>query len=282
MRVLLAVALAAVLSPTAPLGAPPSPVALVACAPGYPGTTAEAQPSLDALAAALARGAGWPEHGVVGVYLPDEQEGLARLARPDAAVALVPAPFFAKHAAALQLTARLAAVGAGAAGPAEVWTLVAGKGRVGSPAALAGFTLASAAGYAPGFVRGALRGWGPLPPDVKIVFSTQVLSTLRRAAAGEPVAVLLDGAQAAALQTLPFAADLEVVARSAPVPGAMVVTVGARLPAQRWRALEAAFVGLPKAPGGPEVLGDLQLSAFVPLDAATRAAAERLAAESGR
>lgn len=261
---------------------PASPVAVIACAPGFPGTTADAQPSMDALAASLARGAGWPAGSVAGSYLPDEQEGLARLARPDAGVALVPAPFFAKHAAALKLTPRLAAVPAGAAGAAEVWALVAAKGRLASPASLAGFTLASTAGYAPGFVRAALDGWGPLPPDVKIVFSAQVLSGLRRAAAGEPVAVLLDATQAASLSSLPFASSLEVVARSAPIPGALVVTVGARLTAPRWRALEQAFLELPRTPDGAAVLAGLQRSAFAPLDASARAALLRLAGGPGR
>lgn len=277
----LAVGVAAGQAPAA-RAAPRSPVAVVACAPGYPGTTADAQPSMDALAAALAGAAGWPAGSVAGVYLPEEQEGLARLARPDAAVALVPAPFFAKHAAALKLTPRLAAVGKTAAGPGETWTLVAGKGRVAAPAGLAGFTLSSTAGYAPGFVRAVLAGWGSLPPDVEIVASGQVLSSLRRAAAGEPVAVLLDGAQAAALPSLPFASSLEVVTRSGAVPGALVVTVDGRLAASRWRALERAFLGLGKAPGGPEALAGLQLSAFVTLDAPARAAALRLAAGAGR
>jgi hypothetical protein len=280
MRVLL-VLLVSALAPALAQSAPAGPLALVACAPGFPGTTAEAQPSMDALATALARGAGWPAGSIVGVYLPEEQEGLARLALPDAGVALVPAPFYAKHAAALKLAPRLAAVGQGASGATEVWTLVARKGRIQAPANLAGFTLASTAGYAPGFVRAVLQGWGRLPPDVKIVFSGQVLSALRRAASGEPMAVLLDGPQAASLQSLPFAPDLEVVARSAPVPGALVVTVDTRLKEPRWHSLEQALVGLASAPDGRDVLSGLQLTAFTPLDAAARAAAERLAREPG-
>ena len=73
------------------------------------------------------------------------------------------------------------------------------------PASLAGFELMSLAGYAPRFVRGpALGSWGKLPGDVKIVFSGAVLSGLRKAAAGEKVALLLDRAQTAALPTLPL------------------------------------------------------------------------------
>ena len=79
---------------------------------------------------------------------------------------------------------------------------------------MAGFTLLSVAGYAPDFVRhSALKGWA-LPADVKIEATGQVLSALRRAAGGEPVAVLLDQTQASALATLPFAAELKAVTES--------------------------------------------------------------------
>ena len=90
-------------------------------------------------------------------------------------------------------------------GPQQRWTLVAKAGRVTGPASMAGFTLLSVAGYAPDFVRhSALKDWA-LPPDVKIESTGQILSALRRVAAGESVAALLDQTQAAALPTLPFA-----------------------------------------------------------------------------
>jgi hypothetical protein len=281
----MATSLAAILLLLASAPAPGRPgrtVTLVAAAPGYPGTTAEAQPSMDALAAAAARAAGWPERSIAGVYLPAEQDGVARLERPDAAVALVTLPFYAKHGSALRLAARLAVVTQGQQLPSEVWTLVAGKGRIASPAALAGFTVASTAGYAPGFVRGVLAGWGPLPDGAQVVQSSQVLSALRKAASGADVAVLLDGAQSAALGSLPFADELEVVARSAPVPSAVVATVGDRLSPARWRALEKALLALPSAPGGGAALEGLRMARFVPLDPGAIAAARQLGAGTHR
>jgi hypothetical protein len=282
MRALVALAqIAAALA-----AAPPAParaaerIVLVACAPGYPGSTAEAQPSMDALAAALARAAGWPADSVAAVYQPTEKEGLAQLARPEAAVALIPLPFFLTHADRLHLAARLQIEQPG--GLTEAWSLVARKGRVGSPAALAGFTVLSIAGYAPGFVRGAPGAWGRIPEGARVAETSQVLSALRKAAAGEDVAVLLDGAQGAALATLPFAADLEVVARSAPLPVALVATVGSRLPAARWRALERAFAALPGDPQGAAALAGVRMVRFAPVDATALAAARRLAAGGAR
>lgn len=271
----LALALALAAGPSL-AAAPAPPLELVVCAPGYPGTTAEAQPSVDALAAALAHASGLQEGALSAVYLNDEAEGVARLRDRRAGVAMVPMPFYVKHARALGLQARLAVVRQGAEGPLETWTLVAKKGRVGSAAALAGFELASIAGYSPEFVRGALAGWGRLPPDVHIIASSQVLSVLRRVAAGENVAALLDAEQSAALATLPFADQLETVARSRPLPGALVATVGARLPARRWSGLEKGLLALASAPDGASALEGVRTQGFAPLPPGTPALVKEL------
>jgi hypothetical protein len=274
------VSLALLFASSVAAAAPPTPVTLVACAPGYPGTTAEAQPRMDALAAAVASGAGLAADGVAAVYAPGEADGLARLARPDAAVALVPLPFLVAHGEAIGLVPRMQVVVAGG-GPTEVWSLVARKGRVRAPTQLAGFAIHSTAGYAPAFVRGALAGWGTVPPTTRIVQSAAVLSALRKSASGEDVAVLLDGAQSAALATLPFSGELEIVARSAPVPTSFVATVGNRLPPARWRALERALAGLGASPEGAAALEALRIARFVAADPAAISAARRLA-DAGR
>ncbi|HEU4383442.1 MAG TPA: PhnD/SsuA/transferrin family substrate-binding protein [Anaeromyxobacteraceae bacterium] len=259
----------------APAIARAGPATLVACAPGYPGTTAEARPSLDALAAALSEAAGWPRDALRAEYHQAERAGVERLSKPDAALAMVPLPFFLKHEAALRLEPRLLVQSEGGS-LLEAWTLVAGKGKVGSAAALQGYTVASLAGYAPDFVRGALGTWGRIPEAAQVTFSAQVLSGLRKAALGEKVALLLDAAQAAALPTLPFAPELEVVARSAPLPAALVCTVRERLPPARWKTLEAAFLALPGRPAGQAALAGVRVVRFAPLDQASLDAARRL------
>jgi len=259
--------------------AEPPRVELVACAPGSPGTTAEAQPSMTALAAALARAAGWPATRLAATYLPTEKEGLARLGAPPLAVALVPLPFLVEHGAALGLTPRLVVEQKGM-GPTETWSLVAKKGRVAGPADLAAFTVSSVAGYAPGFVRGVLGAGWTLPGSTKVVESALVLSALRKVATGGDVAVLLDGPQAAALPGLPFAADLEVVARSAPLPAAVVATVGAGLPAARWAELEKGLLALPGSPEGAAVLDAIRMVRFSAVDPKAIESARRLAGKS--
>jgi hypothetical protein len=249
-------------------------VTLVVCAPGYPGSTAEAQGAMDAFAAAAGAAAGWPAGELGAVYFESEKGGLERLARADAALALAPLPLYLRQREGLRLTPRLQAVMAGGQA-AEPWTLVAGKGLVKHPGDLDGFELVSLAGWSPRFVHGpALGGFGALPAGVRITFSGAVLSALRRAAAGEKVAVLLDGPQAAALATLPFAAGLELVYRSAPLPVSVLATVGARLSEARAQALLAALPRLAASEAGAAALAGLRMSGFVPLDAKALAAAQ--------
>ncbi len=176
-------------------------------------------------------------------------------------LAFVPYPFFVEHAAQLHLTPLVQADVADV-GPAQRWSLVAKTGRVSDAQSMAGYTILSVAGYAPDFVRhSALGGWA-LPADVKIEATGQILSALRRVAAGEPVAVLLDQTQAAALPTLPFAADLKVVTQSPELPVAIVAVVGSRLAAGRARSLQAALLKMGAA-GSVDSLGSLRLHGFV-------------------
>lgn len=251
-----------------------APITIVVCAPGYPGSTAEAQAAMDAFAAAVASAAGWHAGELGAIYFETERGGLDRAGNPDAAVLLVSLPFYLQHRTALGLVPRLQAVQQGGEAN-EPWTLVAAAGTVQAPGDLAGYELSSLAGFAPRFVRGpALSQWGELPPTTSISFSPAVLSALRRAAGGEKVAVLLDRAQAAALPTLPFAGKLAVVARSAPLPVSVLGAVKGRLPAARLKPLEQALLSLPGGQAGAEALAGIRLSGFVVADLGALARAE--------
>jgi hypothetical protein len=235
---------------------------LVFCAPGYPGATGDAQPYLDQFSQVVAAAAGWPKGSLTAVYDPTESGGLTRLAEPAAALAFVPYPFFVAHAQQLHL-APLVQADTTDAGTRQRWQLIAKRGRVKGAASLAGFTLVSTAGYAPAFVTRALSAW-TLPPDVHIESTGQVLSALSRAAAGEPVAVLLDQSGAGALASLPFAGDLESVAQSPELPVAVVAVVGSRLPGARARGLRTALLAVGHDPANTELLASLRLKGFVP------------------
>jgi hypothetical protein len=236
---------------------------LVFCAPGYPGGAGDAQPFVEKFATAAAAIAGWPPGSLAAVYDPTEQGGLAKLGSAEAALAFVPYAFFVQHGAELHLTP-LAQADVAGIGTEERWTLVAKGDAVTGPATLSGYTLLSVAGYAPEFVRhAALHDW-PLPPDVKIEATGQILSALRRVAAGERVVALLDQTQAAAFPTLPFAAQLKAVVQSAPLPVAVFAVINGRLPPALVAALQTGLLKLGHAAGDADVLGQLRLRGFVP------------------
>jgi len=260
-----------------PAQAAPDKQTLVVCSPGSPGSTDEAQPRMDAFAAEISKTAHVP---LAAVYDPSDDGGVSRLKA--AGIGMVSLPFFLQHEQALGLHPRLQVVEKGR--PAlERWALVAQKGKVADAAGLAGFTIATNIAFAPGFIRGpVLGGFGALPADVKIVQSAAVLSALRKAANGDPIAVLLDATQEASLATLPFGAKLEVIAHSLPVAAGVIATIDARMPDATWQALSRSLLGLSKDKAAAETLEAIQLTGFVALDDKALAAARKAFADASR
>ncbi len=252
-------------APASPAPADPKQRVLVACAPGYPGTTAQAQSTMDELARVLGAAAGWPEGWLGAVYHESLAGGVARLRESGAVLALVTLPFFLQEGRRLGLTPRLQAVPE--SGASEIFSLVARRGSVTSAASLDGWEVTGSAGYAPAFVSGPiLASWGTLPRTTRITFAPAALSALRRAADGEKLAVILDAAATTALPSLPFAAELEVVTRSRPLPASFLCTVGKRLTLREIDAVVHALERLPGSAAGAEVLRSIRLSRFQPVD----------------
>ena len=249
-----------------------APRTIVFCAPGYPGDTVQAQPTMDAFAKALAAAAGASAGSLGAIYYETAQPGLDHMQKPDAALALVPLAFYVEYGRQAGLRPRLQVVGDG--GATGIWSLVAKKGSIASPAALAGWEIAGREGYAKSFVLGpALGGYGPLPADIKVTANARSRSLLRRAAAGEKLAVFLDGPGADAIKTLPFAADLEIVARSKPLPASLICTIENHLPSADTEALLKALSRLHERPDAAEVLKTMQVKRFEPVEPAAVPAA---------
>lgn len=264
-------------------GAPPAasttsePVIVIA-APGFPGTTAQAQPTMDLFARTLAGAAGVPASGVATSYYESEAAGIAALGRPSTRYALVPLPFYLKHGESSRLTPRLL-VDEGA-GTTQTWSLAAARGQAPNAGALAGWEILGTPGYAPAFVRLALADWGQLPAEVRITAASGILSALRRASGGGKVAVLLDREQAKALPTLPFAASLEIVTTSRPLPSTLFCTVGAPGAGKRDPVIET-LPRLHESKEGAAALAAMRMARFVPLDPGLLAPIRAAYAEAG-
>lgn len=254
-------------APVTTLSAAEPQLSVIVCAPGYPGTTETAQPTMDAFAHSVATAARWKNGGLAAEYFQTLEGGLARLAEDDAALALVDLPFYLTHRDALGLKALLQVTPA--SGAAERYSLVARRGALAGPQSLAGWEVHGMQGYAPRFVRGVLLAdWGPLPDSAEIRFTSRIVSSLRRAAAGENVAVLLDAAQAAALSRMPFAEDVETVVQSPPLGSSVLCSVGGRLSPEATAALIPALTNLSGTAEGRTVLESMRMRAFQEVDRA--------------
>ncbi|NKB87781.1 MAG: PhnD/SsuA/transferrin family substrate-binding protein [Acidobacteria bacterium] len=243
-----------------------APLRLVACAPGYPGTTEQAQPTMDEFARLIEAAADWDAGTLAAEYHEDEVGGLARLRDPDTQVALVPLPLFFKYEAELGLRPIAQTLGPGGTAH-ERWSLVASTGRVKGPGDLEGWTIAGVPGYADSFVRGnLLRDWGALPKTATIEFTPRVLGALRRAMQGDDVAVILDRSQVEAMDSLPNAADLEVIATAPEMSMGLVVSVGDRLDADTSEALRRALLRVHHDAQFGELLEMVRINSFGPVD----------------
>lgn len=243
------------------------PAMLVVCAPGYPGSTEQAQPTMDEFSAHTSQVSGWSEAALGAVYYNDLAEGLARLEQADAVLALVPSPFYLEYADRLDLRPILEAVSVERS--PETWTLVTGKGAVSGPESLDGWVITGREGYSTTFVRNvALDGWGAIPDTADVVYSVRTVSALRKASRGEPVAVLLDGEQTAALEGLPFASDLERVFESASLPPSLLCVIKDRLAPEKIDELTRGLARMSSNKTGREILQQMRLTGFEPVDEA--------------
>ncbi|MBI5542632.1 MAG: hypothetical protein HY901_01995 [Deltaproteobacteria bacterium] len=268
--------LAAFLSSTVALPAVAAePVALVICAPGYPGSTAEAQPTIDSLAQTMAKAAKWAPAELTGVYYEKQEAGVTRLSQPDVGLALLPLALFLEQQEALKLKARLSAAMKGRAEATERWTLIAKKGSLPDASALEGWEVHSLVGFSPRFIRSVvLSGWGKVPENVKFVQTGRILSAMKKASAGAKVAVLLDSEQAEALAKSPDP-ELVVVHQSAFLPAAILATVGSKVSDTRWKTMGEALPKLGETPEGAKVLESVQKLKFMPLDEKVLVAAQK-------
>jgi hypothetical protein len=270
--------LVALLAPAA--ASPADAASLVFCSPGSPGDTAQAGPTMEQLARAIETSGGLPKGSVSAEYHESETAGIGAMRAAGTLLAAVPVPFFVEHGKDLGLEPRLSI--APGSGQPERFVLVARKGSIARPADLEGWEVTGTIGYADGFVRGAFaKGFGPIPDGARIAFNAAPLQALRRAAAGDKIAVVLDSTQSASLASLPFGADLAILARSEPLPAGVVCALKASPGGKTAAAILKGLERLPKLPAGKEALAAIRVQRFEPIDAAAVARLLTAAGQEG-
>ena len=86
---------------------------MVFCAPGYPGSTAEAQSAMEGFAIAVTTAAGWGRGDLAAEYFETEGGGVTRLVSTDVGLGMVTLPFFLEHRDDLDLQPEMLAVPSG-------------------------------------------------------------------------------------------------------------------------------------------------------------------------
>jgi ABC-type phosphate/phosphonate transport system substrate-binding protein len=81
--------------------------------------------------------------------------------------------------------------------------------------------------------------------------------------AGENLVVLLDREQTASLASLPFAKEVEIVARSKVLPSSILCLVSGRLAKDDAARVEHALLEMHQNPGGVATLKEMRLKRFV-------------------
>ena len=237
---------------------------LVFCAPGYPGTSADAQPLVGEFAATLAAAAGWPAGSLTAVYDASDTSDLARLAAPEAGLAFVPYPFYVQHGAQLHMVPLAQAVvppaGCSSAG---LWCCTRAMrrrrrdwrvSRSSAPQAMRRTSSAT-----------LLHNLGALPADHHYhchrpgAFGAAPRGQ-RRAGRG----AARPGADQMPSPVCRSPRILQASRPSAPVPVALIVVVDGRIPKARAQELSRALLHLSGTPPGAATLSRLKLNGFVP------------------
>lgn len=256
------------------------PVELLVCAPGFPGTPAQAKSVMDALAAAIARGAGWAEGRVRARYVAIEAEGVAVLKERRPALLLATLPFYCKHQALIR--GELVAATQVAGKPTETIRVVAPPTCQGDGlTALRGKRLTGCRLDDPDFLtRVVFAGALDARKDLTLIDGKRTLRALTLATEGEADALLLADEEWGLLQTpelAPRVAGWRTLFRSAALPVAPVVALGATPEAKPDATLAAAvrraLLALHATDDGKRLCERLRVTGFVQPDPAPYAAA---------
>jgi ABC-type phosphate/phosphonate transport system substrate-binding protein len=237
-----------------------APLNFVVIQPGQPGSSEEAQPVMDALAAYLQQKLDG-DAAVAGSYYNRTEEALAALEKTTPQWGIVSLGFFVEQGErfAMQPIAATRPVGR----DQDLWHLIVAKGGVADWRQLSGQVQGTMLFQSKAAAR-LLFAAEPrqLPFELQGTFSP--LRAVRDVARGKASGAVLDLPQHQALQALPLMEKLTVIHRSAPLPTAAVVWFGP--PGRPARQLADLLQKMADDPAAKDLLQLLQTEGFGPPD----------------
>lgn len=233
----------------------------VICYPGGSVKARDAEPAARQMLRALERMGGWPEGSFDSRFTTDAKECERLLAgRPP--FAIVSLGEYLAHPGLVPLVQPEIQ-----GRTTDTWRVLVRKGTFRSLDDLKGKTLGGATVDQTTFVDRLIFQGKARVADFVPRPSVQPLRALRSLAEGALDAVLLNDQQFRALGGLPFAADLEVVFTSAPLPLVGIVADGQKTTSQERQKLSGSLKGFCRDPQGRPFCEVFGIDAFVPVGA---------------
>ena len=228
--------------------------------PGQPGTSREAQPVMDSLAAYIQKKMG---RGVIvkGRYFNELDPAIDFLHNTPPIWGIVRLGFYSEQARRFQMTA-LASTRPGGYNK-DIWRLVVTKGAPDEWKALRGKVLGNMLFETDA---AACLLFGVLPAQLPFALkgTFRPLRSLRRVVKGKTTGAVLDSAQYEALKALPLVKKIKVVHTSGELPTSPVVWFGT--PDDRTKRLATILLGMKEDRDAETLLTLLQTDGFGPAD----------------
>lgn len=204
--------------------APQKPIQLVVLLAGGPGDTQAAEKPLKSFLGQWETSAGLEAGTLDGKYFPQKDAAMQFVKESAPGIFMIPPITFFENEKAWGLTAIAQVAVKGS--PAETLYLVVKKDAVANVAALNGKTVVTTLLADPKFADlVVLEDDKALAKLVKLEYDRSPLAAMRKVRDGSAAAVLLDEAQYAGLEKLPFGAELSLLAKTKAVPRS-VIAVG--------------------------------------------------------
>jgi len=230
---------------------------MLLCLPGFPGTSAQAQPYIDKMLRHLEGKLGWEAGSMSGAYLSDGPKAVARLKSDKPGLALVDPSVYAGHhkSMGMQVIAKVQVVGSGP----QTYSVITRVDGPGDLASLAGKKATGPVVHDPRYVANVLLD-GELPVGgLDLDVQKRPLRALRAVARGKADAAIVGRAVVEHMGELDFASELRVIHTSKPVPPPAVVVMGEGV--QHAAELKQVLVGICGRPDGVELCKSLTLKA---------------------
>lgn len=234
------------------------PKNMLLCLPGFPGTTAQAQPYVDKMLRHLETDLGYESGSMTGAYLPDGSKATAKLKSEKPGFVLMGPSVLAENnkSMTLHIIAKVEANGRGQ----ETYYVVTKKGGPSDLSALVGKTVSGTMVHDEKYVYNVVLDQNLPRGTLTVKSNKRPLKSLRDVVKGNVDAAIVDQSVIDHMKELKFGDQLQVIYTSKPVPAPAVVVLDKNK--KYAKKLKKALVGLCQKPSGKDLCKSLTITSI--------------------